>query len=142
VFLPDLRVHHTLTKHDDVWLTSLSRRYPQEYLEVERRVKRQGGPSLNPAPLARIEWVIWIGLGGVSGYRSKKLSGAIWQGRNWFRICVSGSDRSNTGFIDDMSFPPTIGSSSSPPYTIVNAAIIFYPVHQLPGRIHVHGVHP
>ena len=63
MFLPDLRVHHTLTKHDDVWLTSLSRRYPQEYLEVERRVKRQDGPSLNPAPLARIEWVIWIGFG-------------------------------------------------------------------------------
>jgi len=52
-----------LTKHNEVWLTGLSGRYPHEYIQVERRVKRQGGPSLNPAPLARIEWVIRIGFG-------------------------------------------------------------------------------
>jgi hypothetical protein len=52
-----------LTEHLAVWLEDLSERYPYEWWEILHQVRRQGGPSLNPAPIPQIEVVLKLGLG-------------------------------------------------------------------------------
>ena len=46
-----------------VWFEDLSERYPHEWWHVLRRVRRRGGPSLNPAPKPWVEVVLKLGLG-------------------------------------------------------------------------------
>ncbi len=48
---------------DSVWLEDLSERFPAEWEQVSTQVRLQGGPSLDPAPIPRIEWVFKLGLG-------------------------------------------------------------------------------
>ena len=52
-----------LTEDLTVWLEDLSERYPYEWAEVLAQVRRKGGPSLNPAPIPRVEVVLKLGLG-------------------------------------------------------------------------------
>ena len=52
-----------LTEDLAVWLEDLSERYPYEWAEVLAQVRRKGGPSLNPAPIPRVEVVLKLGLG-------------------------------------------------------------------------------
>ncbi len=47
-----------LTEDLAVWLENLSERYPYEWGQVLRKVRRQGGPSLNPAPIPQVEIVL------------------------------------------------------------------------------------
>ncbi len=46
-----------------VWLEDLSERYPLEWWHGLRRVREQGGPSLNPEPVRWVEVVLKLGLG-------------------------------------------------------------------------------
>ena len=46
-----------------VWLEDLSERYPMEWVQVLIPDRRQGGPSLNPAPIPLVEVVLKLGLG-------------------------------------------------------------------------------
>ena len=46
-----------------VWLEDLSERYPLEWWHALRRVREQGGPSLNPEPVPWVEVVLKLGLG-------------------------------------------------------------------------------
>ena len=71
-----------LTEHNKVLFMDLSGRYPHKWAEVDRQVRRPGGPSLNLAPIARIEWVLRHCVGGglwvqvqklVQGYLARKL---------------------------------------------------------------------
>jgi hypothetical protein len=52
-----------LNEVDSVWLEDLSKRFPAEWGQVSTQVRLQGGPSLDPAPIPRIEWVLKLGLG-------------------------------------------------------------------------------
>jgi hypothetical protein len=52
-----------LNEVDSVWLENLSKRFPAEWEQVSTQVRLQGGPSLDPAPIPRIEWVLKLGLG-------------------------------------------------------------------------------
>ncbi len=52
-----------LTEDLEVWLEDLSERYSFEWAKVLAQVRRKGGPSLNPAPIPRIEVVLKLGLG-------------------------------------------------------------------------------
>ena len=52
-----------LTEDLTVWLEDLSERYPYVWVEVLAQVRRKGGPSLNPAPIPRVEVVLKLGLG-------------------------------------------------------------------------------
>ena len=52
-----------LTEDLAVWLEDLSERYPYEWAEVLAQVRKKGGPSLNPAPIPRVEVVLKLGLG-------------------------------------------------------------------------------
>jgi hypothetical protein len=52
-----------LTEDLAVWLEDLSERYPYKWAKVLAQVRRKGGPSLNPAPIPRIEVVLKLGLG-------------------------------------------------------------------------------
>ncbi len=51
-----------LTEDLAVWLEDLSERYPYEWAKVFAQVRRKGGPSLNPAPIPRVEVVLKLGL--------------------------------------------------------------------------------
>jgi hypothetical protein len=52
-----------LTEDLAEWLEELSERYPYEWAKVLAQVRRKGGPSLNPAPIPRVEVVLKLGLG-------------------------------------------------------------------------------
>ncbi len=52
-----------LNEVDSVWLEGLSERLPAEWEQVNTQVSLQGGPSLDPAPIPRIERVLKLGLG-------------------------------------------------------------------------------
>ena len=52
-----------LTEDITVWLEDLSERYPYEWVKVLAQVRKKGGPSLNPAPIPRLEVVLKLGLG-------------------------------------------------------------------------------
>jgi hypothetical protein len=54
-----------LTEDLAVWLEDLSERYPYEWAKVLAQVRRKGGPSLNPAPIPRVEVVLKLGLGWI-----------------------------------------------------------------------------
>ncbi len=75
-----------------VWLEILSDRYPYEWAQVLHQVRRQGGPSLNPAPIPRIEVVLklgffgclwvkvqWIAWGWLARRQLRRLSLRQWQ---------------------------------------------------------------
>ena len=46
-----------------VWCKDLSERYPNESWHELRKVREQGGPSLNPEPIPWVEVVLKLGLG-------------------------------------------------------------------------------
>ncbi len=50
-------------KPSTVWLENLSKRFPAEWEQLSAQVRLQGTPSLDPAPIPRIEWVLKLGLG-------------------------------------------------------------------------------
>jgi hypothetical protein len=52
-----------LTEDLAVWLEDLSERYPYEGAKVLAQVRRKGGPSLNPAPIPRVEVIFQIRVG-------------------------------------------------------------------------------
>jgi hypothetical protein len=52
-----------LTEDLAVWSEDLSERYPYEWVQVIAQVRRQGGPSLNPAPITQVEVFLKLGLG-------------------------------------------------------------------------------
>jgi hypothetical protein len=63
VFTQTANCARPLTEDLAVWLEDLSERYPYEWAEVLAKVKRKGGPSLNPTPIPRVEVVLKLGLG-------------------------------------------------------------------------------
>jgi hypothetical protein len=85
-----------LTEDLTVWLEDLSERYPYEWAEVLAQVRRKGGPSLNPAPIPRVEVVLKLGWGGAIGSRSSGLLGVGWLGDS-SGVYASGSGRCNAG---------------------------------------------
>ena len=46
-----------------VWCKDLSERYPNDWWHELRKVREQGGPSLNPEPIPWVEVVLKLGLG-------------------------------------------------------------------------------
>ncbi len=52
-----------LNEVDSVWFEDLSKRFPAEWEQVHTQVRLQGSPSLDPAPIPRIEWALKLGLG-------------------------------------------------------------------------------
>jgi hypothetical protein len=52
-----------LNKRDGVWLEDLSEKYHVEWEQVLTQVRRQGSPSLKPAPLLWLVVVLKVGLG-------------------------------------------------------------------------------
>ena len=85
-----------LTEDLAVWLDDLSERYPTEWAQVLTQDRRQGGPSLNSAPIPQVEVVLKLGLGGTFGSRSNGLLGVGWL-RDSSGAYTSGSGRCNTG---------------------------------------------
>ena len=51
-----------LNEVDSVWLEGLSDRFSAEWEQVSTQVRLQGGLSLDPTPIPRIEWVLKLGL--------------------------------------------------------------------------------
>ncbi len=51
-----------LNEVDSVWLEDLSKRFPAEWEQVNTQMRLQGGPSLDPALIPRIEWILKLGL--------------------------------------------------------------------------------
>ena len=67
-----------------VWLEDLSERYPYEWAKVLAQVKRKGGPSLNPAPIPRVEVVLKLGLGWIHWVKVQQIVRG-WLGRRQLR---------------------------------------------------------
>ena len=69
-----------LTEDVAVWLEDLSERYPYEWAKVLAQVRRKGGPSLNPAPIPRVEVVLKLGLGWIHWVKVQQIVRG-WLGR-------------------------------------------------------------
>ncbi len=68
---------------DSVWLEDLSKRFPAEWEQVSTQVRLQGGPSLDPAPIPRIEWVLKLGLGWSGRVQVQRI---VWGWLAWKRV--------------------------------------------------------
>jgi hypothetical protein len=73
-----------LTEDLAVWLEDLSERYPYEWAKVLAQVRRKEGPSLNPAPIPRVEVVLKLGLGWSLWVKVQQIAQG-WLARRQFR---------------------------------------------------------
>ena len=77
-----------LTEDLAVWLEDLSERYPYKWAQVLRQVRRQGGSSLNPAPIPWVEVVLKL------GFEWRLWEQVQWIARGWlarqqlWRLCL------------------------------------------------------